>query len=412
MNKFQQHTLKKLSLGYTVPFVLLILLIIAACEQIDKPGYPIVFTGDPTAVNDSTVLLTAQLSNPGNHPVTESGFIWGIYSQDNDGIRVRNSTEPDGIYSLENNFPLLPRRTHYARAYVQSEGSVFYGREVSFEGPDGLVEQGTWTTLIGESVKSDRTIKTVFTLNNNLYIILLWEGLKLYDQVTNTYTSILDDPILNEVVFSVVFDNQAYLFSRKSFYIFSEQSDTLELVTTHPNNLTINPGGFLIDNKVYVGGNPNDSRPRGQEFWEYDIPENQWRQIPDFPLFRSVPCTFVLEGTGYVGGGIITGTRTEMHDLWSYDPAKETWKKRADMPVEAPGGVRGGASVDSLGYAFWNGALHEYNPLYNTWMEMARLWPEHPNFQGYLFVMEESLYAIYISESEEILFTRLWRYEK
>lgn len=85
IKKSQQQTLKKLSLRYTVPFALLILLLIAACEQIGEPGYPIVFTGDPTAVNDSTVLLTAQLSNPGNHPVTESGFIWGIYSQDNDG---------------------------------------------------------------------------------------------------------------------------------------------------------------------------------------------------------------------------------------------------------------------------------------------------------------------------------------
>lgn len=172
------------------------------------------------------------------------------------------------------------------------------------------------------------------------------------------------------------------------------------------------PGGFLIDNKVYVGGNLNDSRPRGQEFWEYDIPEDQWKQIPDFPLFRSAPYTFVIEGIGYVGGGINTGTRVEMNDLWSYDPVKESWKKRVDMPVETDGGVRFGASVDSLGYAFWQGTLYEYNPLYNVWREMARLWSEYPNFQGYLFLMDGSLYAIYISESEEILFTRLWCYDK
>ncbi len=115
-----------------------LLFLLAGCLNVGDFTYPIVFTGNVVEVNDSSAVLSGMITNHGELPIIESGFIWGPHSMDEAGIRIRNKETPNSTFYLNTNQKILPGITFYARAYVQTNTTVVYGREVSFESPDSI----------------------------------------------------------------------------------------------------------------------------------------------------------------------------------------------------------------------------------------------------------------------------------
>jgi N-acetylneuraminic acid mutarotase len=98
---------------------------------------------------------------------------------------------------------------------------------------------------------------------------------------------------------------------------------------------------FVIDGKAYVGtgfnGNLYDSaREKYNDFYKYDPTNDTWSKIANFPgAARSEALSFVLNGKGYVLGGIGDDLWTYgYNDMYSYDPTSNTWNKEADFPVK------------------------------------------------------------------------------
>jgi hypothetical protein len=105
---------------------LTILLILISCEKGHDFEYPLVYTGDVTNITDTNALFSAKISFLGDYPILESGFIWGVHSKDNNGIKIKNPENVSGIYSLYTNEKLLPGKTFYVRGYVQTENTTSY----------------------------------------------------------------------------------------------------------------------------------------------------------------------------------------------------------------------------------------------------------------------------------------------
>ena len=89
------------------------------------------------------------------------------------------------------------------------------------------------------------------------------------------------------------------------------------------------------------------------DFYEYNPATTTWAQKANFPgtADSSARCgafAFVINGKGYVGGGITNAGYT--NSFFEYDPATDSWTQKKQFP----GTARSGASafaIDSLGYA-------------------------------------------------------------
>ncbi|WP_185937257.1 Kelch repeat-containing protein [Chitinophaga polysaccharea] len=86
---------------------------------------------------------------------------------------------------------------------------------------------------------------------------------------------------------------------------------------------------FVIDNKAYVGTG-YDGTERLQDFWVYDVDQNQWTQITSFPgVARNGAVGMAMAGKGYVGTGY--DGLNKLNDFYEYDPVAKTWTKKANF---------------------------------------------------------------------------------
>src|SRR6185369_14345897 len=99
-----------------------------------------------------------------------------------------------------------------------------------------------------------------------------------------------------------------------------------------------------------------------------------WTQKATFPgPGRQVPASFVINGKGYVSGGI--SPLLYLNDLWEYDPATNGWTQKADLPGAGRYGAVGFA-INSKGYIGIGGTPYlndfwEYDAPTDTWTQKA-----------------------------------------
>jgi len=107
---------------------------------------------------------------------------------------------------------------------------------------------------------------------------------------------------------------------------------------------------------------------------------NYWISRQDFPNAVVAACSFVINGKGYVFGGMIFGYRT--NDLWEYDPTLNSWTKKASPPFASPRRSAASFVIDGKGYIVggnieYDGGFSretwEYNPVTNTWRQRRKL---------------------------------------
>ena len=108
---------------------------------------------------------------------------------------------------------------------------------------------------------------------------------------------------------------------------------------------------------------------------------NYWLSRKDFPGAIQFACSFVINGKGYVYGGMTFGYR--VNDLWEYDPTFNTWTKKASPPFARPRHSAASFVIDDKGYIV-GGSIDdpvdsrsretwEYNPATNTWRQRRNL---------------------------------------
>ncbi len=108
---------------------------------------------------------------------------------------------------------------------------------------------------------------------------------------------------------------------------------------------------------------------------------NYWLSRKDFPGAIQYACSFVINGKGYVYGGVTFGYR--VNDLWEYDPTFNTWTKKASPPFARPRHSAASFVIDGKGYIV-GGSIDdpvdsrsretwEYNPATNTWRQRRNL---------------------------------------
>lgn len=102
----------------------------------------------------------------------------------------------------------------------------------------------------------------------------------------------------------------------------------------YPGKLTIASVCFTIGDKAYIGtglGNPS-SASITNEFWEYDVLNNSWKQITNYPGKGGFyNAAFSIGKIGYVGSGAVKfdkgGGATVYNDFWSYEASKDSLLK-------------------------------------------------------------------------------------
>jgi len=183
--------------------------------------------------------------------------------------------------------------------------------------------------------------------------------------------------------------NKAYLFANKgnssSFWEYDVPSDIWTKKSNFITGVRYAATLFPIGDKVYFGlGSSNNELDNS--FYEYNIAQNSWKRIADYPSqfsdgVRLNPSAFVLNNKAYVGGG---ASNTGMYNYYSYTPGVNVWTRVADFPdarmnavpfvINGYGYVAGGIPVGGSPYRDY----YQYDPNLNAWKKMKETigtWP-------------------------------------
>lgn len=400
---------------------LTILLILISCEKGHDFEYPLVYTGDVTNITDTNALFSAKISFLGDYPILESGFIWGVHSKDNNGIKIKNPENVSGIYSLYTNEKLLPGKTFYVRGYVQTENTTSYGREVSFESPKGQINTGRWSQMYNDyhDYGSEEFIRASFTINDITYFAFANGGLLYsYNPTTNTFKYELSNPLLSIADLSVVYNGHAYIFSLDAFYRFDPQLKSFyKLATFSDSKSKYEASGFLIEDNIYIGLGRTSGK-YSKDFWKYSITSDSWEQVASFPgNYRRNGFSFSINNIGYVGGGfndIGNWPYPKFNDSWCYIPESDKWIQKESLPFknEELFDLQG-TNTEEFGYCFYHNQFYEYNPIFDIWEKMADLDIGFILYDPHIFWDGSKIYILDPSRDylDEIYF-KMWVYEK
>jgi hypothetical protein len=170
-----------------------------------------------------------------------------------------------------------------------------------------------------------------------------------------------------------------------------------------------------VGKTAYIGLNGR------QNFWAYDIEQNTWRKLADFPgAVRMSAAGFVYGNKIYYGtGSDALNSSLLLNDWWEYDTTTDSWVRKADFIGGGRSKLNGYSNTSGcfLAYGFnWNqyngyeAYVWKYNPETDVWaredidvkglQKSARWWmAESVNDEilvGYLNSLYDSNYSFYI----------------
>jgi N-acetylneuraminic acid mutarotase len=158
---------------------------------------------------------------------------------------------------------------------------------------------------------------------------------------------------------------------------------------------------FVINGKGYVYGGIIFGYPIN-DLWEFDPTLNSWtkKASPPFARPRSSAASFVIDGKGYIVGGYIDdpGENNMSRDTWEYNPVTNTWRQRRNLP-EARFGATGFA-IYRKGYVAMGTTpsrslradVLEYDADLNSWSTKAILASEFGRNHAVSFVINNKAY--------------------
>jgi hypothetical protein len=234
---------------------------------------------------------------------------------------------------------------------------------------------------------------------NALRLSDFWE----YDPITDAYTQKADFPdgprtgavgfaIGNKGYVGTGFDNTTT--RKKDFWEYNPASNLWTQKADFGGTARILAVGFAIGNKGYIGTG-FDVSSNNNDFWEYDPTSNQWTQKANLgnadSTKRYEAFGLSIGNKGYIGGGVVSITKTVNNDFWEYNPTSNLWTEKANIPTTLAPDLtlirRAMAfSIFDKGFIcggyFANGgppaveqlernSAQEYNPLTNQWTRIA-----------------------------------------
>lgn len=229
-----------------------------------------------------------------------------------------------------------------------------------------------------------------------------------YDPATDSWEQKNDFPYDVPGETTVTINDKGYLITYSgALYEYNPVSDSWKYLSSFPTGNRPGITGFALGGNAYFGtGNgvvpgANGTYPPSKDFWKYDVSQNTWTPIDDFPgLARSAAVSFVVGEKAYVGLGFDgIGAPPIYTDVWRYDAATNKWDQVADFPESngLPGIL---FSNDTKGYigvpannALHQGRMFEYDPAGNAWREI-KTFPSGSSLETHSFFLDNRSFVI------------------
>jgi N-acetylneuraminic acid mutarotase len=229
-----------------------------------------------------------------------------------------------------------------------------------------------------------------------------------YDPATDSWTQKNDFPFDVPGVAAAASNEKGYVMSYSgSLYEYSPVADTWKFLSLFPGGNRPGMAAFALGGNLYFGtGNgvifdANNQPPVFKDFWKYDVSQNKWTAITDFPgVARTEAVSFVIGEKGYVGLGFNgVGAPPIYKDVWSYDATSASWTQVADFPQSDSwyGIVFSNATRGYIGVHENNethrGIVYEYNPGSNAWRKV-QMFPSGSSLETQSFFLNNRNFVV------------------
>lgn len=254
-----------------------------------------------------------------------------------------------------------------------------------------------------------RAKSTSFTVGDKIYLLggvtassLILSDFWEYDITANTWTQKPDFPgqerygavsfVINDTAYISCGGNNNTYHDDMWQYVpatgFWYQRQGMPVGQPQHENQRVEPFGFTIDGKIYLGGGsgwvfmPNQTVNYAfHDLWEYNPAANSWTpktSIPD-AVGRNMSIAAAINGKGYVGLGCNVDQTINYHSFWEYDPATDSWAAKApftpNFTTDAGTYVLnnelyllGGVNLNPVSLS---SQFYKYNPLTDSWTALS-----------------------------------------
>lgn len=214
--------------------------------------------------------------------------------------------------------------------------------------------------------------------NGSGYVRDMWA----YDPATDSWTEKNDFPFDIPAVAAAAVNDKGYMISYfGTLYEYNPVTDTWKLLSTFPGGYRPGMTGFALGGDLYFGTGNNvdvNNFQTFKDFWRYDIAENKWTAIADFPgVSRTNAISFIVGDKAYVGLGFNGIAAPPIYkDMWSYDAKTGDWTQIADLPENNTivGILFSNAKKGYVGVYESNethrGIVYEFDPSANVWRKV------------------------------------------
>jgi N-acetylneuraminic acid mutarotase len=229
-----------------------------------------------------------------------------------------------------------------------------------------------------------------------------------YDPATDSWTQKNDFPFDLPGVAAATANDKGYVMTYSgSLYEYSPVTDAWKYLSSFPEGNRPGIAGFGLGGNLYFGtGNgvvmdANNQYPPLKDFWKYDLSQNTWIRIADFPgVGRTAAVSFVIGEKAYVGIGYNgVGAPPFYKDMWSYDATSAAWTQIADFPEPnaTVGIVFSNATKGYIGVNENNethrGIMYEYNPAGYAWRKI-QMFPSGSSLETQSFFLNNRSFVV------------------
>jgi hypothetical protein len=207
-----------------------------------------------------------------------------------------------------------------------------------------------------------------------------YDDLYAYDPSTDSWTKKSSLGIGLEQLVCMVINNKAYVGIGESrqlaantnqFFEYDPQADSWTRKADFPGTLRRGAFGLAIGNMGYLGFGYDQGAAALNDFWQYDPASDTWIKKSNFPG-NVIPASvfgFTLDNTtGYIG--TIGNYDPLLTNFWQYLPTTDTWTQKNNFPGQ---GFYNPSSMVINGNGYVMGGIENwlYNPATDSWTQKA-----------------------------------------
>ncbi|MDO9633827.1 MAG: IPT/TIG domain-containing protein, partial [Paludibacter sp.] len=102
----------------------------------NKDDFPVIYTGDVTDIDSTSVLFHAYVENINYQEQIEIGFVWGSNPEptiaNGEKYIIRNPKQGEKHISQRIQTALIPEKINYVRAFIKTNQFIVYGKNIKF----------------------------------------------------------------------------------------------------------------------------------------------------------------------------------------------------------------------------------------------------------------------------------------